>query len=188
MMSRSSQRAVMSQVESKSLFNSTRLITALQPVGLLWRCVSKGNLVSAHCHNNSSSCRYYWSIKANRIHGERKTKQLYSNQMPAKQKTKQLYSNRTPAKGKTKQHHCDHKTKQVYKPAKKLESTSCTEDSTSSLKHNNNSNKIATPVSLHNALVCGLDRGVCVSCKKPHVSAQLIDGICAVIKKITHNT
>ena len=52
-------------------------------------------------------------------------------------------------------------------------------DRTCSLKHNNDSTKIRTPVSLHNALVCGLDQCVCVHCKKPHVSAQLIDGICA---------
>ena len=56
--------------------------------------------------------------KTPQLYSDRKTKQLYSNRTPYKRK-KQLYSNRTPAKRKTKQHHCDRKTKQVYKPAKK---------------------------------------------------------------------
>ena len=52
-------------------------------------------------------------------------------------------------------------------------------DWTCSLKHNNDSNKIRKPVSLHNALIYGLDQYVCVHYKKPHVSTQLIDRICA---------
>ena len=61
-------------------------------------------------------------------------------------------------------------------------------DWTCSLKHINDSNKISTPVSLHNVLVYGLNQCVCVHCKKPHVSAQLIDGICGQKQYLTlHN-
>ena len=125
---------------------------------------------------------------------KRKTKQRKTPQLYSDRNTKQLYSNRTPAKQKQNnsiligRRQNGKQNNIIVIIRKKIESTSCTEDSTSSLKHNNNSNKIATPVSLHNALVCGLDRGVCVNCKKPHVSAQLIDGIRAKIKKNTHNT
>ena len=42
---------------------------------------------------------------------------------------------------------------------------------------------------IHNDLVCGLDRCVCVHCKKLHVFVQLIDGICAKKNYLTpHNT
>ena len=62
-------------------------------------------------------------------------------------------------------------------------------DWTCCLKHSNDSKKIRTPVSLHNASVYGLDQCVCVHCKKPHVSAQLIDEISAQKKHLTpHNT